>query len=132
MLGPFVLIVPILSIGIFVFCFALMFSTKLRGKFMGMQAKSLKHMMDGSKDVFKDLGTTMGEISVSTKKAILDNNESDLKHIVDKEVSINKDAVKVMAGAIKEGFSKEIVFCKHCGSQIDKDSKFCKACGKEQ
>ena len=26
----------------------------------------------------------------------------------------------------------DYVFCKHCGSKIDADSKFCKKCGREQ
>ena len=33
---------------------------------------------------------------------------------------------------IKDGFNQNNVFCKHCGCEIDADSKFCKKCGKEQ
>jgi len=43
-----------------------------------------------------------------------------------------KDGIKTTARAIKEGFSKDSAYCKHCGSGIDSDSKFCKKCGKEQ
>ena len=40
--------------------------------------------------------------------------------------------VFVVTIAIKEGLSGKKSYCKHCGTQIDKDSKFCKECGKEQ
>lgn len=40
---------------------------------------------------------------------------------------------ELAAKRIKKGFmAVEKSFCKHCGAEIDKDSKFCKTCGKEQ
>ena len=106
MLGPIAAIIPILVIGIFVLTFALMFNPKLRGKFMGLQVKATKYMVDETKEDIKDISTNMAKAT--------------------------KDGVKITTGAIKEGFSGETVFCKHCGSSIDRDSKFCKKCGKEQ
>ena len=44
-----------------------------------------------------------------------------------------KDGIEITTRAIKDGLTKdERVYCKHCGSLIDKDSKFCKNCGGEQ
>lgn len=106
MLGPIATILPILVIGIFVLTFALMFSPKLRGKFMGMQVKATKYMVDGTKEDIKDISTNMAEAT--------------------------KDGVKITTGAIRDGLAGENIFCKHCGSSIEKDSKFCKNCGKEQ
>lgn len=46
---------------------------------------------------------------------------------------INKDAVKTVTHAVKEGFAVDgTIYCKHCGRLIDVNSKFCKYCGKEQ
>ena len=42
-------------------------------------------------------------------------------------------AITETVRAVKRGITqKESMFCKHCGTQIDIDSKFCKKCGKEQ
>ena len=42
-------------------------------------------------------------------------------------------AAKEIAKGVKEGMADgETMFCKHCGTKIDADSKFCSECGKEQ
>ena len=42
-------------------------------------------------------------------------------------------AAKEIAKGIKDGLSDDnTIYCKHCGSLIDNDSRFCKSCGKEQ
>ena len=42
-------------------------------------------------------------------------------------------AAKEIAKGIKEGTSgEETMYCKHCGTKIDADSRFCSKCGKEQ
>ena len=99
----FLVFVPLL-IGII--GLVLLFNPKIRGKLMGLQVKATKYMVEESKEDIKDISTNMAEAT--------------------------KDGVKITTGAIKEGFSGETVFCKHCGSQIDVDSNFCKKCGKEQ
>ena len=102
-------IVPIIFIvaaGFIVFVFVMMFSPKLNAKFMSRQVKAQKYMMDESKE--------------------------DLKSISDNMAYATKDGIKTTARAIKEGFTEETVYCKHCGSEIDNDSKYCKKCGKEQ
>ena len=85
-----------------------------------------------SKGMEKTL-TRMGTIAAKARKNILINNEEDLRFSANKQADINKDAIKTTMNAIKEGLTEdEIVYCKHCGSSIDADSKFCKSCGKEQ
>lgn len=99
-------IVPIFAVCIFIFAIVLMFSPKARGKMMSRQIKASKYMMDESVD--------------------------DIKSISDNMAYANKDSIKTTARAIKEGFTKDTIYCKHCGTSIDIDSKFCKSCGKEQ
>ena len=99
-------IVPVFIGIVFVFVIAMFISPKFRGKMMSRQIKAQKYMMDESKE--------------------------DLKSISNDMAYATKDGIKTVAGAIKEGFTQNKIFCKHCGSEIDEDSKFCKKCGKEQ
>ena len=99
-------IVPIFIGIVFIFTIMMMISPKFRGKMMSRQIKAQKYMMDESKD--------------------------DLKSISDDMAYATKDGIKTTVRAIKEGFTNDFIFCKHCGSEIDVDSKFCKNCGKEQ
>ena len=104
-------IVPILVAAGFVFVIAMMFSPKLRGKFMSKQVKAMKYMVDESKDDIESITTNMAD---ATKTGI-------------------KTTTKAVAEGIKEGFTgEETIYCKHCGATIDADSTFCKKCGKEQ
>ena len=73
---------------------------------MSREIKSMKYMMDESKDDFNSISTNMAYAT--------------------------KDGIKTTVRAIKEGLTEENIYCKHCGSEIDSDSKFCKKCGKEQ
>ena len=91
---------------VFVFMIAMIVSPKLRGKMMSHQVKATKYMMDESKEDFKSISDNMAYAT--------------------------KDGIKTTARAIKEGFTEDNIYCKHCGSEIDNDSKFCKKCGKEQ
>lgn len=100
------IIVPIFIGLVFVFMVAMLVSPKFRGKLMSHQVKATKYMMDESKEDFKSISDNMAYAT--------------------------KDGIKTTARAIKEGFSKDSIYCKHCGSEIDSDSKFCKKCGKEQ
>lgn len=88
------------------FTIIMMFNPRLRGKMMSQQIKAGKYAIDESRD--------------------------DLKNISDNIAYATKDGIKTTAGAIKEGFTQNKVFCKYCGNEIDADSKFCKKCGKEQ
>lgn len=90
----------------FIYIILMIFSPKARGKMMSKQIKAGRYAVDESKE--------------------------DLKTISDTMANATKDGIKTTANAIKEGFTQSKIFCKHCGNEIDDDSKFCKKCGKEQ
>ena len=99
-----VLIVVILT---FIFTLLSIFNPKVRGKMMSKQVKATKYMMDESKDDIQSISTNMADAT--------------------------KEGIETTVHAIKKGLTEnDVVYCKHCGSIIDKDSKFCKSCGKEQ
>lgn len=125
-------IVPIFIFGTFIFMIAIMFSPKLRGKVMTKQIKATKYMLKETQDDFTEMGTLAGNISAKARKQILDENEEVLKDIELRSANIEKESIKVKMGAIKDGFSTNTMYCKHCGTLIDEDSRFCKSCGKEQ
>lgn len=70
-----------------------------------MHTKTAKYIQEENKAILKDLSTTSAEIS--------------------------SEAITTIARSAKKGFQGETMFCKHCGSEIDSDSKFCKSYGKE-
>ena len=126
------IIVPIFIGAIFVITIVSIISPKFRGKLMSRQIKATKYMIDESKDDLSNLGTTMGNIGVNIRKNILDENEDTLRDLTIREANIDKEGIKIKTRAIKDGLSKDNMYCKHCGETIDEDSKFCKKCGKEQ
>lgn len=82
------MVVPILV-------FILILSLKLRGKFRSRHLKATKYIMDELKDDLIDIGTTMGDIAVKTKKNMLDQHEDDLKNMANKQVNIVKALSKL-------------------------------------
>lgn len=120
----------ILFLLIFVSCVIMIVSPKMRAKWMGRQVKATKYMLEETKDDFTDIATMSSSIAINSKKKVLDNNEDVLRDMASKEASINKEKVKVMTRAVKEGLSGDKIYCKHCGKEIDVDSQFCKFCGK--
>ena len=60
-MGIMMYIVPVIAIFIFVLTFVLMFSPKARGKMMSKQVKSMKYMMDESKDDIQNISTNMAD-----------------------------------------------------------------------
>jgi len=107
----------LVGVGIVAVCliFSIIFAIK------GMSTKGLEKTL-----------TNLGGAAARAQNNIINNNEDILKETANKTANINKDAVKTMAHAIKEGFTEDVIYCKHCGALIDSDSKFCKSCGKEQ
>ena len=73
----------------------------------------------------------IARMSAKTAKYIQQENKEDLKDIVNTSAEISSDAITTVTKAVKDGLN-DTVYCKHCGSKIDADSKFCKSCGKEQ
>ena len=72
----------------------------------------------------------ISKMATKSVKYIQQENKEVLKDIASTNAEINSDAVTTTARAIKEGL-KNTIFCKHCGKEIDADSKFCRYCGKE-
>ena len=99
-------IVPLLVLAGFIFTFTMMFSPKLRAKFMGQQIKTMKYMLDENEEILKELNT--------------------------KGANVAKDGIEIKARAMKNGLSSSTIYCKYCGESIDADSKFCKNCGQGQ
>ena len=66
-----------------------------------------------------------------TVRYIQEENKDDLTAIANNTAEIMSEAVATTASALSDGV-KKTMFCKHCGSRIDSDSKFCSSCGKEQ
>ena len=97
--------IAILGLFFIIFCFIATFSPKINSKFMKKQIKTIKNVVNETKDDIESISTDMADAS--------------------------KLGVQITANAIKKGFSNQI-YCKHCGGSIDKDSNFCKFCGKEQ
>lgn len=119
--------VPIFVVVMFVFTLVLFLSPKLRGKIMARQIKATKHMLDFSKEDLE----SMAEEGIDIKKNILDRNEDKLREMSIREANISKESTEIKARAIKDGLTKDKMFCKYCGNSIDEDSKFCKHCGKK-
>ena len=117
----------IVAIGIGVIA-AYMFSEKGMTNQASRLAKMQKRMLEKNKETYKEIAKIQSEI----ENDILEDNQEILKETANKKADINKEAVKAMASAVKEGFSEDEMYCKHCGASIDSDSKFCKKCGKEQ
>lgn len=126
------IVVPLIILGIFIFTIAMTASPKFRGKFMSRQIKSLKYMIDDAKDDIEEMGSIAGNIQTKISKNILDDNEEALKDIEIRRANIDKEGIEIKARALKDGLSKNVVYCKHCGASIDEDSTFCKRCGKKQ
>lgn len=73
----------------------------------------------------------ISKMSSKTTKYIQEENKDTLTDIASTSADINSEAITKTARAIKNGL-KDTMFCKHCGAEIDRDSKFCNECGKEQ
>ena len=74
----------------------------------------------------------MSKKMIDVEKDVITDKEDELKYIADKKADISKDAITKTTRAIKSGFVDEVMYCKHCGAEIDADSSFCKKCGKPQ
>ena len=71
------------------------------------------------------------KVQLNTVRNIQEQNKELLKDIADTNAEITSDAVTKTASAVMRGLEDK-VFCKHCGAQIDADSKFCSSCGGKQ
>ena len=71
------------------------------------------------------------KMSAKSAKYIQQQNKEDLSSIVNTSADIASEAITKTTQAIKKGI-KDTMFCKHCGEEIDADSKFCNFCGRKQ
>lgn len=71
------------------------------------------------------------KFTVKSAKYLQQQNQEDLKDIASTSADIKSEAVTKTVKAVKKGF-KDTMFCKKCGTEIDKDSTFCKECGEKQ
>ncbi|MBQ7307095.1 MAG: zinc-ribbon domain-containing protein [Clostridia bacterium] len=81
--------------------------------------------------LFMGFSAKISEMQIEQTRYIQEKNKDTLTDIADNVTDISEDAIIKVSHAVKEGFD-DYVFCKHCGSKIDADSKFCKKCGREQ
>lgn len=125
------LIIALIGMGIIIY-----FTVSSRGR-----NSVMKNMMKSNMEVLKDMTSgEMGEklkdlskTALDVKKSIIEENKDALKEMAKMEAEIEKEGIKIKAGAVKEGFAGgNTMYCKHCGASIDSDSRFCKQCGKAQ
>lgn len=99
----------------------------------GIRFGGVAGIMIGAVLTFVSFTPSIQKLQIKTNRYIMDQNEEDLKYISSKSGDISSSAVEKVAKAAKEGFHNDAkIFCKHCGKEIDADSKFCSACGKKQ
>ena len=96
-------IVPIFTLGAFAFMITMMFSPKMRGKWMAKQMEATKYMMEASKDTMKDIAKTSSEV----QHDVIKENKDIMKETADMQAEIHKDAIKSTAKAIKDGLKDE-------------------------
>lgn len=89
-------------------------------------------MYKDSKDDLTNMTTTANNPFIKAQKNILDQNKAILRDIATRKANINKESIETTVRSIRNGFEKYLIYCKHCGTSIDSDSKFCKNCGKSQ
>ena len=68
---------------------------------------------------------------IETQRYIQEENKEALTDIANTRADIHGEALTKTASSIKKGL-RNTKYCKHCGAEIDADSKFCSNCGKEQ
>ena len=127
-----IIVIGVLACSIIIFVILSLFSPRVQGKMMSKQIKSVKHMMDYSKDDLKELMKTTAKTGTIAEKEILDENEDIMSSNERRKANIKKEGIEVTARAIKDGLTSNKIYCRYCGTSIESDSRFCKNCGKEQ
>lgn len=127
-----IIVIAVLACSIIIFVILSLFSPRVQGKMMSKQIKSVKHMMDYSKDDLKELMKITAKTGTIAEKEILDENEDIMSNNERRKANIKKEGIEVTARAIKNGLTSNKIYCRYCGASIESDSRFCKNCGKEQ
>ena len=79
--------------------------------------------------LFVGFSPELAKMHTKSARYIQNENKDDLKEIAATSAEIASDAVSITARAVQNGL-RNTIFCKHCGKEIDADSKFCSHCGK--
>ena len=114
----------------FIFTFSMIFSPKVRSKFIGRQLKATRQMLDDNKETIKDIHNLQADIMVESTDKILDKHEDTLKKNANKMANISAEPIETAARSIKKGLSKTKQ-CPKCSSYNDENAKFCQECGKK-
>jgi len=108
---------------------------------MKFEVKTTNYVFKDNKETLTDTLTNMSEISVDAVGSVMQDKKENLKNIADTGAEISKDAIKTVSQSAAEGVTGEknstnlrqhTCYCKHCGEQIDTDSKYCSYCGGKQ
>jgi len=73
----------------------------------------------------------ISKIRVKSAKYIQKENKEELTDIVSSTADIASEAITKTTKAMNKSLTNTI-YCKHCGAEIDSDSKFCAKCGQPQ
>lgn len=128
-------IIGFIGVAVGIFGFVLSFSNFgnfgnnlfMIGGFLGMIG-----MFVGIVGLFNGFRPELSKMGIKSAKYIQEENKEDFKDMANTTVDITSEAITKVTRSIKNGLEEEKVYCKHCGSLIDADSKFCRECGKEQ
>ena len=69
---------------------------------------------------------------IKTRKYLINETKDYMKDIADTKADIASGAITKTVSAVKSGWKGEKMHCKHCGVEIDIDSKYCNKCGGQQ
>lgn len=113
-------------------------TTVFKSEFAGSYMPCLPMMMPGVMLVFVSISCIIIGFSAKIQSAMIkqaryiqDQNKNTLSDMASTQADINSEAITKVTKSIKEGF-EDHKYCKHCGAEIDADSRFCPYCGKEQ
>jgi len=97
------IIVPILIGAGFIFTFTMIFSPKLRSKFMGHQIKSMKYMLDDNKNNLSDMMSSASDVAITARERIMDEHEDTIRDLNTRDARTKKDSIEITARAIRDG-----------------------------
>ena len=119
-------------VGIIGFCVSMVGFGKFDGSFMTGGILEGLGMVVGIPCLIFGFRPEISKMMTKSARYIQQQNKDDLKDIVDTTADIASEGITKTTHAIKKGLSANKIYCKHCGAQIDADSKFCNQCGEKQ
>lgn len=92
-----------LGIVLFILSFTLRSSFETEASSMGLRFGGITCLIFGMFFMFIGFTPSIQKTMIKTQKHILNENKEDLKDIVGTQADVSKDAVKTVAGAVKDG-----------------------------